>query len=41
MEVLNGLRPRENMIMKAMQGAVSKKILDTLDEVVMHEYEKK
>ena len=41
MDILNGLRPRENPITKTMIGAMNKRILDTISDSHYQEQEKK
>lgn len=41
MEIINGLRPRENEVTKAMIEAMSKRILEKIDDTTYQEREKK
>ena len=41
MDIINGLKPRENLLSKAIIGAVSKKMIETLDDEVYHDREKR
>ena len=41
MEIINGLRPRENLIKKSMIASLSKKMIEAIGEQAVHERESK
>ena len=41
MDIINGIRPRENLIVKSMIASLSKRMIDVIGEQAVHERETK